>query len=119
MFYFRENHSAMNELINHIALEKRKDFAKFLCHFFYDKIFSDNKEDEIILFIEFLLEKEINNLLTPSSRDFLKDSFLYIFLLELNNNYEIRNYIDVVLNCLIRDIEDKNSFNCKINIIEN
>ena len=119
MFYFRENHSAMNELINHIALEKRKDFAKFLCHFFYDKIFSDNKEDEIILFIEFLLEKEINNLLTPSSRDFLKDSFLKIFLLELNNNYEIRNYIDVVLNCLIRDIEDKNSFNCKINIIEN
>ena len=119
MFYFRENNTAMIELINHISFKNIKDVAEFLCHFFYDKFFSENKEEEIILFIKLLLEKEINNLITPSCRNFLKESFLKFFLLEFGNTYEIRNYIDVVLNCLIRDIEDKNSFNCKINIISN
>ena len=119
-FYFRENHSAMTRLIDFIPLGKRKSIANFLGHFFYDTFLCDNeKEDDIIYIILFLLKKEIDNLLSPLSNNFLQDSFLKYFLIELGNKFEIRNYFDVILNPLIKDIEDKNSFNYNLNIIHN
>lgn len=119
-FYFRENHSAMTRLIDFIPLGKRKSIANFLGHLFYDTFLCDNeKEDDIIYIILFLLKKEIDNLLSPLSNNFLQDSFLKYFLIELGNKFEIRNYFDVILNPLIKDIEDKNSFNYNLNIIHN
>ena len=119
-FYFRENHLAMIRLIKYIPLEKRKSLANFLCHFFYDNFFIENEDEEEILFIIlFLLKEEIDNLLCPLSNNFLQDSFLKYFLNELGNKFEIRNYFDVILNPLIKDLEDKNSFNYNLNIIKN
>ena len=118
-FYFRDNNLGMIRLINLFPFERRKTLTKFLCHFFYDNFLSLNKEEEIISIIYLLLEEEINNLLSPLCRNFLKDSFLTFFLSELCNKYEIRNYLDLILYCLIKDVEDKNSFNCYLNIIYN
>ena len=119
-FYFRENHPAMTRLIKYIPLERRKSIANFLCHFFYDNFLCDNeKEEDIVYIILFLLKEEIDNLLSPLSNNFLQDSFLKYFLIELGNTFEIRNYINVILNPLIKDIEDKNSFNYNLNIIYN
>ena len=119
-FYFRENHLAMIRLIKYIPLEKRKSLSNFLCHFFYDNFFSENEnEEEILYIILFLLKEEIDNLLCPLSNNFLQDSFLKYFLNELGNKFEIRNYFDVIINPLIKDLEDKNSFNYNLNIIKN
>ena len=118
-FYFRNNYSAMIRFIKYIPIERSRMLAKFLCHFFYDNYLNQNKEEEIILLINLLLEEEINKLLSPLCRDFLQDSFLTFLLNELRNTSEISNYIDVILNCLIKDVEDKNSFNCYLNIIYN
>ena len=118
-FYFRENYSAMIRLIKYIPFGRRKFFAKFLCHFFYDNYLVENEDEELIKIINLLIEEEIKNLLSPLSRDFLHDSFLKFLLSELGNTYKIRNYIDIILNYLIKDIEDKNSFDCYLNIIYN
>ena len=119
-FYFRENHSAMARLIKYIPLEKRKSLATFLCHFFYDNFFCENEmEEEIVYIVLFLLKEELENSLSPLSNNFLQDSFLKYFLIELGNKFKIRNYFDVILAPLIKDIEDKNSFNYNLNIIHN
>ena len=118
-FYFRENYSAMIRLIKYIPFERRKIFAKFLCHFFYDNYLVENEDEELIKIIQLLIVEEIKELLSPLSRNFLQDSFLKFLLSELGNTYKIGNYIDIILNNLIKDIEDKNSFNCYLNIIYN
>ena len=119
-FYFRENYSAMVRFIKFIPTDKKQTLAEFLCHFFYDNYLTQSKEEEeIIKLINLLLEEEVDELLSPLCRNFLHDSFLAFLLSELGNTYEIGNYIDITLNCLIKDIEDKNSFGCYLNIIYN
>ena len=118
--YFRKNNSALIRLIKNISYEQRKELAEFLCHFFYNNFFDQSEEaKEILKIIYLLLEQELNGLYTPLCNNFLKNSFLSIFLTELGNSIEIRNYMDVILNNLIKDIEDKNSFNCHLNMITN
>ena len=63
----------------------------------------------MLYIIYLLLEKEIDKLNTPSINSFLDDSFISKFLYELSNRYEIKCYINVVLNSLIRKINDINS----------
>ena len=118
LFYFRENNEYMLELINCVKKEKRKDLVPFLCHFFYENFFMENQEQEELLYLIYLLmEKEVDNLDSPSVLSFLDNSFLGDFLYEMSNKYEIRNYIDIVLNSLIREIEEKNSFYNSLDII--
>ena len=118
IFYFRENNQYMIKLIQLLSKEKRKILIPFLCHFFYENFFMENPEQEEILYIIYLLlEKEVDELLSPSFLSFLEDSFLGDFLTEIGNKYDIKNYIDITLNCLIREIEEKGSFYNSLDIL--
>ena len=120
LFYFRENNQYMIKLIQFLNKEKRKVLIPFLCHFFYENFFMENPEQEEILYIIYLLlEKEIDELLSPSLFSFLEDSFLGEFLIEIGNKYDVKNFIDITLNCLIREVEEKSSFYNSLDIINN
>ena len=120
LFYFRENNNEMLKIISHLKEEQKQTFASFLCHFFYENFFVESPEQEEILYIIYLLlEKEIDSLISPSVESFLKDSFLNEFLIELRNKSDIKKYLDIVLNTLIRELDETNFEYCSLDIINN
>jgi len=120
LFYFRENNNEMLKIIQNLKEEQKKPFAFFLCHFFYENFFVESPNQiEILYIIYLLLEIEIDSLISPSVESFLKNSFLSEFLIELRNKYDIKNYIDIVLNSLIRELDEKNFEYFSLDIINN
>ena len=120
IFYFRENNEEMLKLIKVLNIEQRKIFVPFLCHFFYENFFMESTEQEEIFYILYLLlEKEIDNLCAPLADSFLNGSFLGDFFIEMGNKIEIKNYLDIVLNSLIRDLEESYSEYYSLDIIKN
>ena len=108
-FKFREDNNLMMRLIECLDADQFEIIVPFLCHFFYENFYIENNEQEEILYIIYLLlEKEIDSLYTPSVSTFLDKSFVSMFLTEMGNRYEIKHYIDIILNYLIRDIEEIN-----------
>ena len=107
MFMFRENNELMLKLIENIDSKKIEILVPFLCHFFYENFYTENMEqDEIIYLVYLLLEKEIDKLILPSEQVFLDENFLAQFLKEMGCRYEIKNYIDIILNDLICFLEE-------------
>ena len=120
LFYFRENNQEMLKLINIVKKEQRQILAPFLCHFFYENFFMESTEQEEIFYIIYLLlEKEIDNLCAPLENSFLNDSFLADFLLEMGNKIEIKNYIDIILNSIIKEIDEAYTSYFSLDIIGN
>ena len=120
LFYFRENNELMIKLIKCLNKKDIKIFAPFLCHFFYDNFFMESPEQEEILYIIYLLfEIEIDNLSAPLVESFLNDSFLGEFLFEMGHKHEIKNYLDLVLNSLIKEMDEINSKFYSLDIIGN
>ena len=114
LFLFREQNHLMLKLIEIIDKNQNKNKIKllvpFLCHFFYENFYMESTElEEIIYIIYLLLEKEIDKLITPACQSFLDDSFIAHFLKEIGSRYEIKNYIDIVVNDLICNLEETNS----------
>jgi hypothetical protein len=108
-FKFREDNILMMRLIECLDADQFETIVPFLCHFFYENFYIENNEQEEILYIIYLLlEKEIDSLFTPSVSTFLDKSFVSMFLSDLGNRYEIKHYIDIILNYLIRNIEEIN-----------
>ena len=117
-FLFREDNKLMYNLIEKCDDKDAEILVPFLCHFFYENFFMESTEQEEMLYIIYLLlEKEINSLCTPSPITFLSNSFLSKFLIEFANRYEIKHYIDIVLNNLIRDVEELNLSFYSLNIL--
>ena len=110
-FLFRESNHLMLKLIESLDNEKEIDLlAPFLCHFFYENFYMESTEqEEMIYIIYLLLEKEIDNLITPAENSFLGESFISAFLSQMCNRYEIKNYIDIILNELICNLEELHS----------
>ena len=109
LFKFREDNTLMMRLIECLDTDQFEIIVPFLCHFFYENFYIENNEQEEILYIIYLLlEKEIDSLYTPSVSTFLDKSFVSMFLSEMGNRYEIKHYIDIILNYLIRNIEEIN-----------
>jgi len=111
-FIFRESNHLMLKLIESIKNSEEIDIlAPFLCHFFYENFYMESTEqEEMIYIIYLLLEKEIDNLITPAENTFLDDdSFISAFLSQMCNRYEIKNYIDIILNELICNLEELHS----------
>ena len=107
LFMFRENNHLMLKLIDKLDKKKIKILVPFLCHFFYENFYTENMEqDEIIYLVYLLLEKEIDELIIPCEENFIDDSFLSEFLKEMGSRYEIKNYIDIILNDLICILEE-------------
>ena len=118
-FEFREDNNLMMRLIECIDTDQFEIIVPFLCHFFYENFYIENNEQEEILYIIYLLlEKEIDSLYTPSVSTFLDKSFVSMFLSEIGNRYEIKHYIDIILNYLIRNIEEINISFYSLNIEE-
>lgn len=115
LFFFRENNDYMIKLLK--CLDKNSDLVPFFCHFFYNNFFSENGNEEILYIIYLLLEQEIDDMNTPSFYSFLHNTFLGEFLEEFANKSEIKNYIEIVLNNMIRDINEKNSNYYSLSII--
>lgn len=106
LFTFRSNNYLMLNLIESLKPDQWEIMAPFLCHFFYENFYSESTEQEEILYIIYLLlEKEIDALNTPSLYSFLDSGFLSIFLTEFSNRYEIKCYINEVINTLIQNLE--------------
>ena len=110
-FIFRESNHLMLKLIENIDNSKEINLlAPFLCHFFYENFYMESTEqEEMIYIIYLLLEKEIDNLITPGEKTFLSESFISAFLSQMCNRYEIKNYIDIILNELICNLEELHS----------
>ena len=116
LFIFRENNHLMLKLIENINNRQIDILVPFLCHFFYENFYMESTEqEEIIYIIYLLLEKEIDQLCTPSERTFLDESFISKFLKEIGSRYEIKNYIDIVLNQLISNLEESH---CKFYFLD-
>ena len=110
LFLFRENNHLMLKLLENVDSKQIDILVPFLCHFFYENFYMESTEqEEIIYIIYLLLEKEIDQLLTPSEQTFLDNSFISKFLEEMGSRYEIKNYIDIVLNELISNLEESYS----------
>ena len=68
MFHFRSSNSLMLNLISVIDSSLYDDLANFICHFFYQNIFSSNLETEYLLVLIYLVfEKEVNKIKNESS----------------------------------------------------
>jgi len=120
LFQFREDNNLMMRFIECLDTNQFEVIVPFLCHFFYENFYIENNEQEEILYIIYLLlEKEIDSLFTPSVSTFLDKSFISMFLSQMGNRYEIKHYIDIILNYLIRDIEETNITFYSLNIEEN
>ena len=120
LFQFREDNNLMMRFIECLDTDQFEIVVPFLCHFFYENFYIENNEQEEILYIIYLLlEKEIDSLYTPSVSTFLDKSFVSMFLSQMGNRYEIKHYIDIILNYLIRDIEETNISFYSLNIEEN
>ena len=119
-FAFREDNTLMMRLIECLDNNQFEIIVPFLCHFFYENFYIENNEQEEILYIIYLLlEKEIDSLYTPSISTFLDKSFVSMLLSEMGNRYEIKQYIDIILNYLIRNIEEINISFYSLDIEEN
>ena len=109
-FTFRESNHLMLKLIEEIKSKDYNLLAPFLCHFFYENFYMESTEqEEMIYIIYLLLEKEIDSLMTPAENTFLNESFISSFLSQMCNRYEIKNYIDIILNELICNLEELHS----------
>ena len=120
LFCFRKNNGLMLRLIECADNKQCEILVPFLCHFFYENFYMESTEQEEILYIIYLLlEKEIDSLYTPSVSTFLDQSFVSKFLTELGNRYEIKHYIDIILNYLILNIEEINITYNSLDILGN
>ena len=109
LFSFRTNNDLMLRLIECANNDQYEILVPFLCHFFYENFYMESTEQEEMLYIIYLLlEKEIDSLYMPSVDTFLEQSFISNFLTEMGNRYEIKHYIDIILNALIMQIEERN-----------
>ena len=120
LFAFRTNNELMLRLIECANKDQYEILVPFLCHFFYENFYMESNEQEEILYIIYLLlEKEIDSLFTPSVSTFLEQSFISNFLTEMGNRYEIKHYIDIILNNLIMEIEETNMTYNSMDILSN
>ena len=107
LFYFRENNKEMMKLIELIPEEKKSDFAFFLCHLFYENFTNENSsQNELILIVYLLLEKEINSLYSPLEETFLNKSFLDYFFKAFLQTSEIKKYLDLILISEIKHLNE-------------
>ena len=93
------------------------------CHQFYDNILIPNPEqEELLILIYLLLEKEINSMNSASVASFLDDNYSILgkFLKSYTKKPELKNYLSNTLGSLILSIENEsNSLDLNISIIKN
>ena len=128
---FRTNYDYVVTLISIIGdnedlmLENKEvlSIIDLFCHQFYDNILIPNPEqEELLILIYLLLEKEINSMNSASVASFLDDNYSILgkFLKSYTKKQELKNYLSNTLGSLILSIENEpNSLDLNISIIKN
>ena len=112
LFLLRSNNKLLLELIENIDYSNYEIFSNFLCHYFYNNIFSSTYINEYLLvLIYLLLEKEVDKI-NENNNNFLDDkSFVSKMLINLSRKLEIKNYMENIIKDIICDIEDDDNIN--------
>ena len=128
---FRTNYDYVVTLISIIGdnedlmLENKEvlSIIDLFCHQFYDNILIPNPEqEELLILIYLLLEKEINSMNAASVASFLDDNYSILgkFLKSYTKKQELKNYLSNTLGSLILSIENEpNSLDLNITNIKN
>ena len=108
LFYFRENNSELLKIVDLIPEENIVEFSYFLSNLFYGNFINiKDAQNELFLIIFLLLEKAINELVTPNENNFLNNRFLDNFFSAFIHREEIKKYIKMVLISEIENINEK------------
>ena len=112
LFLFRNNYDYIITLVSLISEndenEKISSLVELFCNQFYENILIPNPEqEELLLLIYKLLEKEISPMDCASIDDFLnEDTFLGKFISSFMQRQEVKIFLSSLLNPLIIDIEN-------------
>ena len=87
-----------------------ESLAEFFCNQFYTNIFIPNPEqEELLICIYKLLEKEINNMNSDDSNIFLKDStFIGKLMAVFSKQPELNSFLVNLLNGVLNEVDKKN-----------
>ena len=107
LFQLQNNIQHVINIIENLKTNQEMDqVVDLLCHFFYENILITKPEQEEVLLICYhLLEKEIENLNSPSVSSFLNGSFIGKFLKSFTRRQDIKSYLSMVLGDLILKME--------------
>ena len=112
LFYFRNNYDYIINLVMLISenddIERITSLVELFCNQFYENILIPNPEqEELLLLIYKLFEKEIILLNSYSIDDFLnEDTFLGKFISSFLQRQELKIFLSSLINPLIIDIEN-------------
>ena len=108
-----------NENLNSHSKELNS-FSDLLNHQFYDNILIQNSEEELLILIYLLLEREINEMNSASSSSFLDENLCFLgkFLKSYIKKQELKNYLSLTLGNLIMEIENSNEKCLDLNLMK-
>ena len=119
LFIFRNNSDYIIKLISLIdesqdEPEQIESLVELFCNQFYDNILIPNPEqEELLIFIYKLLEKEIYSMNSASIDEFMHDNtFLGKFISSFIKKQELNNFLSILLNPMITSIENKSNDDC-------
>ena len=125
LFLFRDNYDYIITLISLITEyddeDKISSLVELFCNQFYDNILIRNKgEDELLILIYKLLEKEIISMNIASIDEFLgNDTFIGKFFSSFLKRYELKNSLLTLINNFIINLEySKGDEYCGMSIIK-
>ena len=117
LFLFRNNYDYITTLISSIKEsdneEKISSLVELFCNQFYENILIPNPEQEELLILVYkLLEKEITSMNSASIDDFLNEnSFLGKFISSFMKRPELKLFLSILLNPMISEIENNSCQN--------
>jgi len=117
LFLFRNNYDYIITLVSLISEDDEEEeissLVELFCNQFYENILIPNPEqEELLLLVYKLLEREISPMNSASIDEFLNDeTFLGKFISSFLKRQEFKVFLTTLLNPFIHDIENNNSDN--------
>ena len=117
LFLFRNNYDYITTLVSLISEydedEKISSLVELFCNQFYENILIPNPEqEELLLLVYKLLEREIAPMNSASIDEFLnEDTFLGKFITSFLKRQELKVFLSTLINPFILDIENNSSNN--------
>ena len=117
LFLFRNNYDYITTLVSLISEYDEEDkitsLVELFCNQFYENILIPNPEqEELLLLVYKLLEREIAPMNSASIDEFLnEDTFLGKFITSFLKRQELKVFLSTLINPFILDIENNSSNN--------